>query len=122
MALTKTNRNFKKYSYEFEIADDETSAEVTIDAKLGIKGEVIKLIVEVPDWTNTVTTVVSAINSDSLEMFASSSLAQNDDYNITLAHNECVIMGDTDEKYKVTLSGVPGGTGGTVTITVYVEV
>lgn len=120
MALTRTNRNFKKYSYDFTIGAAETSDEVAINPDLGIKGEVLKIVVEIPDWTNTVTTVVSCLNADAKEIFASSSLSQDDEYDITLRSNECIIMGDTGEKWKVTLSGVPGGSGDDVKLTVYV--
>lgn len=119
--ITSVERVFKKHSYSFVIAADATSQVAAITSYLGVAGEVLKLVVTLPDWTNTVTAVVSMNNADSKEVFASDSMAQNDDYDITLARSECIIMGQADEEWKITLSGVPGGTGGTATVTAYVE-
>ena len=79
------------------------------------------MIVTLPNWSNDVTAVVSLINADSKEIFKSSSLNRDEEYDITLARNECILLGDGGEKMKVTLSGVPGGTGGTAKVTMYVE-
>lgn len=113
--------NYVKHSYSFVFGASDTSKTSAINHVLGIKGEVVKLVVTLPDWTNTVTAIVSMNNEDSKEVFESSSLAQNDDYDITLNRYECIILGQEDEEWKVTLSGVPGGSGGTVTISAYVR-
>ena len=113
------NRNWKKHTYSFVFGAADESKDVAITPALGIKGEVVKLVVIIPDWTNTVTTAVKMINSDAKEIFASSAMAQDDEYDITLIAYECIIMGDSGEKFQLALSGVPGGTGGTVTVTAY---
>lgn len=114
-------RNYKKYSYSLAFGASDVSKTADIDPALGIKGEVVKLVVTLPDWTNTVTAVISMANSDSKDVFASDPHVQNDEYDITLIGDECIILGKTGEKWKVTLSGVPGGSGGTVTLTAYVR-
>lgn len=117
-------RDYRKHAYSFEFESTDESKEAAIDPKLGIKGEVVKIILVLPDWTNTVTAIVTMINEDGKEIFATTSKAQNDEYDITLDKNECIIMGDTGEKWKVTLSGAPGTIvegEETVTITAYVQ-
>ena len=118
--METVNRNWKKHTYSFVFGAADASKDAAINPVLGIKGEVVKLVVVVPDWTNTVTTTVKMINGDTKEIFASSALAQDDEYDITLIEYECIIMGDSGEKWQLALSGVPGGTGGTATVTAYV--
>lgn len=110
-------KRIKEQDYSLVIAADETTQSAAIT---GIVGEVAKLVVVIPDYTNTVTTTVSLINGDSKEIFTTSAMAQNDEYAITLSRNEALLVGATNEAWKVTLSGVPGGTGGTVTVSAYV--
>lgn len=117
---TRIRKDYSKRSYTFEFGSADQIKVATIDPALGIKGEVAKLIVTIPNWSNDVTAVVSMDNADSKEMFAADPLDRNDEYNITLIEDECIIMGATGEQWEVTLSGVPGGTGGTVTVTAYV--
>lgn len=114
-------RYYKKHTYSCVLGAAESSAVASIIPHQGIAGEVVKIIVTIPDFTNTVSTRVSMINEDTKEIFITQPLAQNENYDITLIQNECIIMGDTGEEWKTTLSGVPGGTGGTVTVTAYVE-
>lgn len=122
MSQVTVVRDYKKHTYNLAIGAAESSKEVAIDPGLGIKGEVVKLVVVVPDWTNVnITTVISLINADGKEIFATASMAENDEYDITLDSNECIILGQTGEKWKATLSGVPGGTEKTVIVTPYVE-
>jgi len=116
----KATKDYKKYSYSFVFGAADLSKTAAILYYLGIKGEVVKLVATIPNWTNTVTAVITMDNADSKEIFQSSSLAQNEEYDITLIPNECVIMGAEGEQWKITLSGVPGGAGGTVTLTAYV--
>lgn len=108
---------FKKKTYSFVFEADDTSKTSAIS---GITGEVAKLVLTLPDWTNTVTCIASANNGDDKEIFATTAKAQNDDYAITLSRHECILVGATGEEWELTLSGVPGGTGGTATLTAYV--
>jgi len=117
--MAKMTRDYKKYSYEFEFGATDLTIDAVINPDLGIKGEVVKIIVEIPNFTNVVTTVISMVNADANEIFADDPRAKNDDYDITLNANECIIMGKTGEKWTATLSGVSGGVGGTIALTVY---
>ena len=117
---TVSEKKLKKESYSFVIGAGETSQVASIVPSVGVKGEVLKLIIVIPNWTNTVTAVVSLNNADEKEVFASDPMAQNDEYDITMSRSEAIIASETGEEFKITLSGVPGGTGGTVTVTAYV--
>lgn len=124
MSQATAVRDFKKHTYTFTFGEGDLSQEVDIEPELGIKGEVVKMIIVLPNWTNNVTAVVSMINSDAKEAFADDSRARNDEYDIVLDRNECIVLGKTGEKWKLTLSGVPGGGAGVVgiaTVTPYLE-
>ena len=113
-------KNIKKFTYNFVfVATDETKT-VNIDSKLSIKGSIIKVIATIPDWANPVTTTISVLNEDSKEVWKHLALMGNDEYDITLANNKCILLGHTGEQIKADLSGQPG-VGGTVVITIYVE-
>jgi hypothetical protein len=116
-----TDRLFKKYEYDLVFSATDESKIILIDPTLGIKGEVVKMIATIPDWANTVTSTISMVNADTKEVFRSSAFTQDDEYNITLCRNECIIMGIDGEEWKVELSGAPGGSGGTVVLSAYVE-
>lgn len=121
MSKVLVERSYKKHSYSFVFGAADESIVTAIDPTLGIKGEMVKFVLTLPNWTNTVTAVVSMNNADGKEIFADSSRAQNEEYDVTLDSNECIILGQEGEEFVVTLSGVPGGSGGTVTVTAYVE-
>ena len=118
---TRSETLFRKYSYSFDFSSTDTSKTATIDPTLGIAGEVIKIVVVLPNWTNTVTALVTMNNSDGKEIFLQTALDQNDEYDITLIPNECIVMGQDGEEWKITLSGAPGGIGGKVTLYAYME-
>ena len=101
----------QKKDYSFSIATDETTQTASI---VSVNGEVSKLVVTIPDYTNTVTTTISCNNADSKEIFTTVAMAQNDDYDITLARNECLVVGSAANEWLVTLSGVPGGAAASV--------
>ena len=113
------SKNYQKNAYSFVFGISDTLK--AVDMNRYVLGEVVKMVVVLPNWTNTVTAQVQAFNGDSKEIFESSALAQNAEYDITLDRNECIILGDSDEEFKIKLSGAPGGSGGTATLTVYVE-
>lgn len=121
MSQVTTVRDFKKHTYTFTFEAGDLSQEVDIDPELGIKGEVVKMIIVLPNWTNNVTAVVSQINSDAKEAFEDDARDRNEEYDVTLIHNECILLGQAGEKWKITLSGVPGGAGGIATVTPYLE-
>ena len=116
-----STQDIKKSTYTFVFSDTEDVKTVILDSTLGIKGSVIKVIVDIPNWSVAVTTTISVLNADSLEVWKHPALTENDVYNITLDDNRCILLGDVGEQIKVDLSGQPGGTGGTVEVTIYVE-
>lgn len=118
---TRSETLFRKYSYSFDFLSTDISKTAAIDPTLGIAGEVIKIVVILPNWTNMVTTRVTMNNADGKEIFLQTALDQNDEYDITLIPNECIVMGQDGEEWQITLSGAPGGTGGTVILYAYME-
>ena len=118
---TRSVALFRKYAYSFNFSTTDISQTAAIDPTLGIAGEVIKLVVILPNWTNTVTARVTMNNADGKEIFLQTALDQNDEYDITLIPNECIIMGQDGEEWQITLSGAPGGKGGAVVLYVYME-
>ncbi len=116
-----STKDIEKYSYDFIFLATDTIKTIDLDYTLGIKGLVTKVIVTIPDWTNTVTTDVIVLNEDSKEIWEYESLAQNDEYDITIIDNKCILLGHDGEQIKIELSGQPGTGGGTIEVTIYVE-
>ena len=83
----------------------ETEKTLTINAN----GLTHTIIVELPDWTNNSTATLSLINSDSKTLYSISALAENATYILLV---ERPFHGTNT--VKITLSGAPGGSGGTV--------
>ena len=113
-------KNIKKFTYNFIFGAADETKTVDLDSKLGIKGSVIKIIATIPDWTNPVTTTITILNEDSKEVWKHQALTENEEYDITLANNKCILLSHTGEQIKIDLSGPPGVGGGTVIITMYV--
>lgn len=118
---TVATKNIEKFTYDFVFLATEDTKTVNLDSKLGVKGMVIKVIATIPNWTNPVTTTLQVLNADSKEIWTYPALTENDSYDITLATNKCILLGQTGEQIKVDLSGQPGLNGGTVIVTIYVE-
>lgn len=114
-------KNIKKFTYNFVFAAANQVETTELDPKSGIQGSIIKVIATIPNWTNPVTTTISVLNEDSKEVWKHPALAEDDEYDITLANNKCILLGHTGEQIKVNLSGQPGVGGGTVVVTIYVE-
>lgn len=114
-------KDIRKSAHSFTFGSGDLSKTSDFDSTKHIRGEVLKMFVTLPDWANTVTAVVTGLNQAGKEIFASDSMAQNDEYDITLSKNEFLLFGVATEQLKVTLSGVPGGTGGDAEVTVSVE-
>lgn len=72
------------------------------------------IIVELPDWTVDRTATLSLLNSDSKTLYSISALAENATYILLV---ERPFHGTNT--FKITLSGAPGGSGGTAYVTVY---
>lgn len=75
------------------------------------------ITVQIPDWTNTVTLTLTIADVDSVNIYTSSALAQNTNHIITDLKDSIPIWGVNT--FTATLSGVPGGTGGDVSISIY---
>jgi hypothetical protein len=114
-------KDIEKYSYDFIFLATDITKTIDLDPTLGVRGDITKVIITIPDWTNTVTTDITVLNEDSKEVWEYLALAQNDEYDITLADNKCTLLGNTGEQIKLTLSGQPGSGGGTAVVTIYVE-
>lgn len=115
------------HSFTFGADDLSKTSDFDLDARL--RGEVIKMLVILPNWTNTVYAIVTGWNKDGKEIFKSDAMAQNEEYDITLIRNEYILYGVANEQLKVALyddeecttPGDPGGSGGEVTVELLVE-
>ena len=74
------------------------------------------IVVDIDDFTNASTTVLSILNEDGHEIYASSSLSENT-LNIIAAEKPLV----GDNTILLTVSGVLGGTGGDIRVTFYLQ-
>lgn len=100
----------KRKKHEFVFGASDTVKSET----LYFEGELRHLHLRVPNFTNAVTATVTIEDSDGYEIYNSTGQAKNTNYNLlTVATSELLTGQNT---LKVTLSGVPGGTGGTVII------
>lgn len=114
--MGSTEHRIKRRVYNFEFATDDLTLDENI---VNIYGEVVKILVIIPNWTNTVSLNVRMTNGGGREIFKSSDLDQDEEYDITLCRNECICV-ENECKWNITLSGVPGGTGGTVQLIAYI--
>lgn len=105
----------KVRTYEFNFMAAETFKEAEIDH---IYGEVVKLLVIVPNWDEDITTRVTMTNGGGREIFTTSELDRNEEYDITLCRNECVSVGRVC-KWKIVLSDYPGASGGQLKLITY---
>lgn len=78
------------------------------------EGEINGLFVRVPNFTNAVTATISVLDADGYEFVVSSALARNADHRVSAAWP---LPGA--QTLKVTLSGAPGGSGGSVIVVGY---
>jgi hypothetical protein len=96
-----------KKNFVFGAADTVKSSVI---AKMG---ELAYYVVNVPNFTNNVTAVVTFEDADGMVMYTSATFNRN-------SHNEVKepteIPVEDSWTMKVTLSGAPGGTGGTVVV------
>jgi hypothetical protein len=100
-------------SLTFGAADTVKSFDISAN------GALHSAVVEVPDWTNAVTLVLSVEDEEGTEVYNSPALSDNAIQKI-IAHSEAVGF-DGIYTVKLTLSGAPGGSGGTVKLTMLME-
>lgn len=79
-------------------------------------GEIKLMIIDVPNFTNTINTTITIKDTDDNVLWSSGNLAKNTTYKRT----NLAIPLDYEYTVNVDLSGAAGGSGGDVTITSYV--
>ena len=72
--LTVSDKAFEKKEYTFAFGAGVTSVSTPIDHTASTKGEVFKIVAEIPSWTNTVTAKVTMNNADGVEVYESIAL------------------------------------------------
>lgn len=82
-------------------------------------GEIHTIIMKLPNWTNGVTATIAATNDGADEVWADKTpRVKNDTYVFHQLRDRFPI--NCNVTLTVTLSGVPGGSGGSVELSVYV--
>lgn len=109
MAYTRIKRLKKTFTFG---ATGTTST----DQSIPVEGIIRSMTVDVPNFTNAITAAVTLEDSDALVYFDSGNLAKN-----TLHQVSCGVGLDGSGNLCVDISGVAGGTGGTVTVILFVE-
>jgi hypothetical protein len=82
-------------------------------------GFLVALVVDVPDFTNNITVTAAVQDADGLELYSLAAIAKNNTQVIHMLEKYCPVYGETT--VALTLSGVAGGSGGTITVTPIVE-
>ena len=111
----------RKRTREFSFSSTDESIILPIEINKVLPCEIVKLVITTPNWTDNVTTQIKMFNEDDKELFTTGDLNRNEEYDITLCDNECIILGVDNEVWKAVLSAPPGGTGGTITMTLYMR-
>jgi hypothetical protein len=108
--MSKLNCRSKAISLAFGAAD-------TIKSQVIAEEGLLKhLYLAVPNFTNSVTAVVTLETANGLVLYTSAAQSKNAVYNLENQNawlDQLIVGGGY--VFKVTLSGVPGGSGGTVT-------
>jgi hypothetical protein len=108
----------QKVTLRFPIAADKTTASAEIRRNKDITGgKPYQIDVDMPNWTNAVTGTLSVKNTDGSEIYSKSSLAKN----VVTTINDAVFPFAENLTVTLTLTGVPGGTGGTAAVYFYFE-
>ncbi len=81
------------------------------------RGTLNMLVFKVPNWTNVVTAVVTITNADGYVIYTSPARDRNNTY-VTSSLDVPI---QANNVVTVTLSGVPGGTGGTAELQYYTK-
>lgn len=92
------------------------AAETVKSLALGSEGLLKHLYLAVPNFTNGVTATVTLVTADGLVLYTSAALSKNAVYNLESQAQwlDQLLVGGL-YVLQVTLSGAPGGSGGTVT-------
>ncbi len=104
-----------KQTLSFGAAD--TAESVTLSQ---VVGKVHTIIMKVPNWTNNVTAILSATNDAGDEVWVDETARARNNTYVFHEMREMLPIG-WNITFTVTLSGAPGGAGGNVELSVYVE-
>lgn len=107
----------EKQTLVFGAAD--TSKSITLQTR----GKLISWVMKLPNFTNSVTGTLSVANGNSDTLWADAARADNQSYYYhgAIGGNPPILPLVGVTTFTVTLSGVPGGAGGNVELTLYVE-
>ena len=114
-------KDIREYVHTFSFGSGDTSKTSNFDATKHIRGEVIKMLVTLPEFANPGSATVTGWNQNDKEIFESDAMAHDEEYDITLIRNEFILFGVATEYLKVTLSGSAGSGGADIEVTVGVE-
>jgi hypothetical protein len=84
-----------------------------------IEGEIKQIHLRVPNFTNVVTFTLSVEDEDGYEVFTSGAKAKNANYNLKATDLDDSLLIASTFNLKATLSGAPGGDGGTAKAVLY---
>ncbi len=101
------------------VAATGTSFTFQLDSTLRCRGRLAEVVLEIPNYTNTVTTTFSLVRSANQgggTPFTGDAHAKNATYTELLASTAGIMTSESDT-YTLTLSGVAGAGGGTVYVT-----
>lgn len=114
-------KDIRESVHTFSFGSADTTKTSNFDATKHIRGEVIKMLVTVPEFANAGSATVTGWSQNGKEVFESDAMAHDEEYDITLIRNEFILYGVATEYLQVDLSGVPGSAGGDIEVTVGVE-
>lgn len=101
----------KEKALVFGAAETEKEFDILGNARVAL------ITCKLPNFTNDVTGTLTVTNGDSVALYTLAEMARNSNHVITGLETKLLIVGTNT--VKLTLSGVPGGTGGTASISVY---
>lgn len=103
----------KRYKYTFTFG---ASGLTSTDAAIGVEGEIVAMHVRTANFTNDVTTIVTLEDEDGYAYYQSASLNRNTNTNV--ASPSCL---SGVSALSADISGNAGGSGGTVTVVMFVK-
>ncbi|MCL4502086.1 MAG: hypothetical protein M1438_09545 [Deltaproteobacteria bacterium] len=113
-ALKAQNQTVQITSHEFVFGAADTGK----TAAIAYNGSVSHLHLVVPDFTNVVTATVTLVDASGRVLWTSAAKAKNASYNLDDLSSGILVEQFVDHSlsWVVTLSGAPGGDGGTVVL------
>ena len=109
MGISKTPRT------SVTIAATGTTFDTTVSKYEGV---ITRYILELPNYTNTVTTTLSILDPNGVTIYSGAAHAQNANYSIPV---DVELDSSQDYTVRLTLSGAAGGSGGTAYFTFYIR-